>query len=240
MAFETDDEFMLPPSDDVEDIVGDEDVSILPPEEDEGTDDKKDEEVKDQDTSDKTTEPQEETPKDDTKEQPKDSSDQWEEDTLNLEELFKDVESMEETAEESSKILDKSEINADDAKILKENNEMLMAQVASLQSRLQSLMNEKTELAYANAEMKAFWGDSTNPKLIIINRNFSKALEGNEQAKGKAIQIIKDMYEDLTGSSIDKWIVDANADIISQVEMYNSQANPNLKWGEEEEYAFTL
>ena len=241
MAFEHDDDSILPPSDDVEEIAGEEDVSILPPQ-DEEADKEESKEMTDDKSGTEETEDWKTEVKEDTtdKKETEDSSDQWEEDTLDLAELFKDVESMEEANKETSDIIDRWEFTPEDIKTLKENNEMLTEEVKSLKRRVEGLINDKTELTYANAEMKAFGGDSTNPQLIIINRNFTKALEGNEMAKGKTIDILRDMYEQLTGSSIDKEIVDKNADVFSQVEQYNSTANPNLKGGDNEEYSFTL
>lgn len=183
-------------------------------------------------------------PKEDDKEnedKSKPNPDQDEEDNLDLQALLWDLDKIDESLEESGAILDKgANMTPEDIETLKSQNEMYSKTVESLQNKIVEIMKDKTDLIYKNAELTAFGWDFSDPQLLIISRNFSKAKSWDDMAKNRVLETIKTMYEDMTGKSIDATIVDKNSDVMSAVEQYNSSVNPKIKDSSSEDDGFSM
>ena len=59
-------------------------------------------------------------------------------------------------------------------------------------------MNEKGDLSYRVAELEAFGGDIQDPRVLIVSKNLEKAKSGDEKAKTRAVDTLKNMLDDLT------------------------------------------
>lgn len=111
----------------------------------------------------------------------------------------------------------------------------------NMQNLVKRLSNEKADLTYKVAEIEAFWSDSTDPKILLLSRNLTKAQDWDEKSKTKAISVLKDMLYDLTWEDYDQNKIDKDIDLLSAVESYNSSTNPNLKtWKKEEDDGLSI
>lgn len=141
-----------------------------------------------------------------------------EDEDIDLESLFAEL-------EDANKAVDKIETTP-------ENNEdiwMLKDSLSKMEWIIKRLSNEKADLMYKNAELEAFGWDWTDPKILLLSRNLSKANEWDEKSKTKAISVLKDMLYNLTWEDFDNDKINKDIDLISAVESYNSKTNPNLK-----------
>ena len=196
-----------------------------------------DEEIKEEKET--PSEPKEDNKENEDKSNP--NPDQDEEDNLDLQALLWDLDKIDESLEESGAILDKgANMTPEDIETLKSQNEMYSKTVESLQNKIVEIMKDKTDLIYKNAELTAFGWDFSDPQLLIISRNFSKAKSWDDIAKNRVLETIKTMYEDMTGKSIDATIVDKNSDVMSAVEQYNSSVNPKIKDSSSEDDGFSM
>ena len=113
-----------------------------------------------------------------------------------------------------------------------ENKEELSSLKDSLNNMTQlvkKLSNEKADLIYKNAELEAFGSDNTDPKILLLSRNMSKAKDWDEQSKTKTISLLKDMLYDLTWEDVDNSRINKDIDLLSSIESYNTKWDPNFK-----------
>ena len=119
-----------------------------------------------------------------------------------------------------------------------ENKEELSSLKDSLNNMTQlvkKLSNEKADLIYKNAELEAFGSDNTDPKILLLSRNMSKAKDWDEQSKTKTISLLKDMLYDLTWEDVDNSRINKDIDLLSSIESYNTKWDPNLKKSKSED-----
>lgn len=153
----------------------------------------------------------------------------WDDDEeLNLDDLFKDLDS---ELEESNKALDKiEETGADVWEVW-----LLRDSLKRMEDQIKKLNNNNADLKFRNAELEAFWIDNENPKLLIISRNLNKAIDGDDRSKTKVVTTLKEMLYDLTWEDFDETKVNKDVDLLTATEVYNNETNPNLKGKKEED-----
>jgi len=108
----------------------------------------------------------------------------------------------------------------------------LQDSVKSLQEKVKSLNMDKSDLTYKNAELEAF-GWVTDPQLMIVVRNFTKAKEWDKFAQGKIKSIISDIWSWIYGTDIEEEWMNNSIDAITEVDKYVSKKNPNVKINKE-------
>lgn len=155
-----------------------------------------------------------------------------------LDELSANEESLEKSDEAIANIESSGEVSDKDITTLKEENSRLAEGLKRMEDQIRKLSSDKSDLMFKNAELEAFGWESTDPNMLIISRNLDKAKSGDDRSKTKVTTILKEMLSDLTGEDYDGKKVSKEADMLSAVESYNSNANPNLKSKEESEDNF--
>lgn len=155
------------------------------------------------------------------------------EDDLDLSDLFADIEDANTAVDDSKKILDNIDQNG---WISKEQVTELQAQLSTLKEindkqskQIKKLMNDSVDISYKNAELEAFGWVWTNPNILILSKNLDKAKTGDDMAKSKVVSVLKSLYEEFTGSDMEKENLDKKTDILAATSLYNSASNPNIK-----------
>ncbi len=87
---------------------------------------------------------------------------------------------------------------------------------------------DKSDLTYKNAELEAF-GWVTDPQLMIIVRNFTKAKEWDKFAQNKIKSIISDIWSWIYWTDIEEEWINNSIDTITEIDKYISKKNPNVK-----------
>ena len=162
---------------------------------------------------------EEETTEEETEEETQtETTEETSEDDIDLSALFDELDD----ANEALDKIEKTAENTEDISVLKQS-------LNNMEQQIKKLSNEKADLIYKNAELEAFGSDSTDPKILLLSRNLTKANDGDEKSKTKVISLLKDMLYDLTWEDIDNNKINKDIDLLSAVESYNSTSNPNLK-----------
>lgn len=144
-------------------------------------------------------------------------------DDLDLTEFFSELEA---ELESSNDALDTIEENAPDS-----SGEigLLRDSLKKMEGKIKELNNANVELTFKNAELEAFGSSSTDPKLLIISKNLTKASEGDEKSKSKVVATLKDMLFNLTGEDFENTKINKDIELLTASEMYNTSVNPNVK-----------
>ena len=145
------------------------------------------------------------------------------EEDIDLSKIFAELDDANET-------IDKIETTTEN----KEELSSLKDSLNTLQQLVKKLSNEKADLIYKNAELEAFGSDNTDPKILLLSRNLVKAKSWDEQSKTKTISILKDMLYDLTWEDIDNNKINKDIDLLSSIESYNANWDPNLSKSKKE------
>jgi len=193
---------------------------------------------KDDATDDKTTDDKVDADKD--KQTDDDSSDKEDEkssEDKDLDEIEKLLDSMDDDSDESEKKSDKAvkdlekDLWKDNAnvQILKDDNSRLRENQEKMQQTIRKLMSDTADMSLKNAELEAFGWNFTDPSLLIAVKHYEKAMNWDEASKSKVSQVLKDMYETVTGKDMDKEKIDSDLDKISAVESYNNSSNAKYK-----------
>lgn len=171
--------------------------------------------------SEETTEETTNTPTEEVKEDVEETTDTettTEEDDIDLSKIFAEL-------DDASEIIDKIEETTEN----KEELSSLKESLNNMEQLVKKLSNEKADLIYKNAELEAFGSDNTDPKILLLSRNLTKAKGWDEQSKTKTISLLKDMLYDLTWEDYDNSKINKDIDLLSSIESYNTSWNPNLK-----------
>lgn len=144
-------------------------------------------------------------------------------DDLDLTEFFSELET---ELENSNDALDTIEENAPDS-----SGEvgLLRDSLKKMEGKIKELNNANVELTFKNAELEAFGSSSTDPKLLIVSKNLTKAQEGDEKSKSKVVATLKDMLFNLTGEDFENTKINKDIELLTASEMYNTAVNPNIK-----------
>lgn len=159
-------------------------------------------------------------------------------DDLDIEGILKDIEDGNDSLDKNDESLDKLERSgADQGEIdsIRSENERLRGALSKMDDQLKKLMNEKGDLSYRVAELEAFGGDIQDPRVLIVSKNLEKAKSGDDKAKMKAVDTLKAMLDELTGDSYDGEKIDKETDMISKIEDYATNTNPNIKGNDDED-----
>lgn len=171
--------------------------------------------------SEETTEETTNTPTEEVKEDVEETTDTettTEEDDIDLSKIFAEL-------DDANEIIDKIEETTEN----KEELSSLKESLNNMEQLVKKLSNEKADLIYKNAELEAFGSDNTDPKILLLSRNLTKAKGWDEQSKTKTISLLKDMLYDLTWEDYDNSKINKDIDLLSSIESYNTSWNPNLK-----------
>lgn len=115
----------------------------------------------------------------------------------------------------------------------------LKESVNNLQLKIKSLMNDKSDLTYKNAELEAF-GWVTDPDLMIVVRNYPKAKWWDKVAQDKLKRILSDMYSWVYWIDLEKEDIDNKINDLTEISSYNSKKNPNIDMKEKENVWFSV
>lgn len=148
-----------------------------------------------------------------------------EDEDIDLDALFAEI-------DDANDALDKIEANkgwdnSEDIWVLKDS-------LSKMEQIVKRLTNEKADLTYRVADLEAFGADWSDPKILLLSRNLTKAKDWDDKAKTKALSILKDMLYDLTWEDYEQSKIDKDVDLLSAVEQYNNTTNPNLKASKKE------
>jgi len=228
-----DEEILLPPEDGADENLNELDISLPDIDEEVITtewqeeiksDEKVSEESKEEDN--KETEKKEE-------DKSEDKEKSWNDELFDLWDLFDDIQDWNDSIDKSNEAIDNIEktweASTEDITILKEENKNLKDWYKRMEDQLKKIANEKSDLMYKNAELEAFWWESSNPQILILSRNLEKAQAWDDRAKSKVESTLKDLLFNITGEDYDQKKTDKKADVLSAAESYNNTANPNLK-----------
>jgi chromosome segregation ATPase len=163
-------------------------------------------------------------------------SQEWiQEEVDELDRLLSELEESETQVDDAiSNVEDSWNVSPEVDKLLSElkNNKStisdLQDSVKSLQEKIKSLNMDKSDLTYKNAELEAF-GWVTDPQLMIVVRNFTKAKEWDKFAQNKIKSIISDIWSWIYWTDIEEEWVNDSIDAITEVDKYVSKKNPNVK-----------
>lgn len=147
-----------------------------------------------------------------------------EEDDIDLSKIFAEL-------DDANDIIDKIEETTEN----KEELSSLKESLNNMEQLVKKLSNEKADLIYKNAELEAFGSDNTDPKILLLSRNLTKANGWDEQSKTKTISLLKDMLYDLTWEDVDNSKINKDIDLLASIESYNTSWNPNLKKSKSED-----
>jgi DNA repair exonuclease SbcCD ATPase subunit len=167
-------------------------------------------------------------------------SQEWiQEEVDELDRLLSELEESETQVDDAiSNVEDSWNVSPEVDKLLSElkNNKStisdLQDSVKSLQEKIKSLNMDKSDLTYKNAELEAF-GWVTDPQLMIVVRNFTKAKEWDKFAQNKIKSIISDIWSWIYWTDIEEEWVNDSIDAITEVDKYVSKKNPNVKVNKE-------
>lgn len=141
---------------------------------------------------------------------------------------------LEEEVEASNEALDKLETAGWDM----EDVWSLRDSLKRMEDQIKKLNNNNADLKFRNAELSAFSIEDSDPKVMVIARNFSKATWWDDKAKAKVVSTLKDMIYDLTWEDFDDRKVAWDIDLLTASEMYNNEINPNLKEKNEKDFGW--
>lgn len=159
---------------------------------------------------------------------------EWDESSdadIDLDSIF---EWLEAEVENSNEALDKLETAGWDM----EDVWSLRDSLKRMEDQIKKLNNNNADLKFRNAELSAFSIEDSDPKVMVIARNFSKAIWWDDKAKAKVVSTLKDMIYDLTGEDFDDKKVAWDIDLLTASEMYNNEINPNLKEKNSKDYGW--
>lgn len=208
------------------------------------------EEENNNDTSDVSLDSEDET----TNENVEDQETSWEEETT---EYSEDTWNSEEVSEEQEEANEELDINSllkelEDAKDTIDTIEsdkdwdssleisQLKQSLNNMTNLIKKLSNEKADLTYKLAEVEAFGSDNTDPKMLLLWRNLTKANAWDDKAKTKAISVLKDMLYDLSWEDYEWNKREKDLDILTSIENYNNSSKPNLKSYKKEEDGLSM
>lgn len=210
------------------------DITISSDDKKEDVPEKKEEKAEESKSEDKTEDKVTETSKEEPKEEPKqeDKTDDDSED-LDLSDLFADLDDTKNAIDDSKKILDDATAAGT---ITPEQVKELQTQIAILrdindknEKTIKKLLNDSVDMTYKNAELEAFGWVWTDPNVLILSKNIEKAKSGDDKSKSKVVSILKTLFEEFTGENLEKAQVDKQVDLLTAVDSYNTNANPNIK-----------
>jgi hypothetical protein len=104
-----------------------------------------------------------------------------------------------------------------------------------MEDQIKKLNWNNADLKFRNAELEAYSIEDSDPKIMVIVRNLSKAKDWDDKAKTKTINALKDMIYDLTWEDFDDNKVNQDIDMLTASEMYNTEINPKLKSDKKDE-----
>jgi len=185
---------------------------------------------------DETEDESEDETEDESEDETEDESDNdLQEEVNELDRLLSELEESEDQVNDAiSDIEDSWNLSPEVEKLLSElkNNKTtisdLQDSVKSLQEKIKSLNMDKSDLTYKNAELEAF-GWVTDPQLMIIVRNFTKAKEWDKFAQNKIKSIISDIWSWIYWTDIEEEWINNSIDTITEIDKYISKKNPNVK-----------
>ena len=204
-----------------------------------------------------STEPEVEEPTDEpTKEESNDeptTEDEWVD--ADLEALLNDAEDIDNTIEDADKWIEEVKETVEDVKdALQENDtdtaekliDDLYTQVFDYATELDTLTTKNDmlqtklrELSKANADYELQLAQSSNvssdPKMIVLNRMYSDAIEGKDFAKDRVISTLEDMYYWLTGQTFEEKKIDEVSDANADDIVLNDTTLPTVEAPQEEE-----
>lgn len=218
----------------LDDLGWDSDVDLDFGSEEETDETKKDpkEEEKVEDVLDEESNKDETDPKKESEEPWKEDSKKEDDSLDEIEKLLDEVDDSDDSQKKSEEAIDNIEKKLEewdkDVEILKEENSNLKDSNDRLKTALKNINWEKADLAFKNAELEAFGWNFTDPSLLIVTKHYESAINWDEKAKTKTIKVIKDMYDILTWSDLEKEKADDKLDKISAIENYNNSSNPNF------------
>lgn len=150
---------------------------------------------------------------------------------INFDELFSEL-------SDANDAIDKIESN--DTSWNTQEIWVLKQALNNMEQIVKKLTNEKSDLILKNAELTAFGWDDTDPKMLLLTRNFAKAIDWDERSKTKVVSTLKDLLYDLTWEDFDNEKINKDIDILTAAESYNSQSNPKLKAASNEDDWFSI
>lgn len=160
-----------------------------------------------------------------------DSDSEEQDEEVNFDELFSEL-------NDANDAIDKIESN--DSSDNTQEISVLKQALNNMEQIVKKLTNEKSDLIYKNAELEAFGWDNTDPKILMLSRNLTKAKDWDERSKTKVVSTLKDMLYELTGEDFDTSKINKDIDILTAAESYNSMSNPKLKAKNNEDDWFSI